>query len=99
MSDLDDFAHALEKLTGDPMAESVAGTVTVVSASDPAPRGRFQECALELLVEALGVDDRIVRTAVVTRPQSWPRIGQVLPARVSVSHPGAIDVDWDALGR
>ncbi|GAA3629485.1 hypothetical protein GCM10022200_10180 [Microbacterium awajiense] len=99
MAELDDFAHALEKLTGDPMAESVAGTVTVLSASEPAPRGRFQECALELLAEAPGVDERIVQTAVVTRPQSWPQVGQVLPARVSVSHPGAIDVDWDALGQ
>ncbi|MET0813243.1 MAG: hypothetical protein ABWY03_09320 [Microbacterium sp.] len=92
-------ADALEKITRDPMADAVAGTVRIVSASAPAGRGRYQECELELLAAAAGIPDRTVEEVVVFSTRSWPAVGAVLPARISRSHPGSIDVDWDALGR
>ncbi|QKJ18972.1 hypothetical protein [Microbacterium hominis] len=99
MSEIDDVAAALERLTHDPLADAVRGTVRVVAASEPAPRGRYQECRLDVIAEATGVPPTPVSTAVVTRRRYWPQVGQVLPARVSVSNPTVIDVDWDALAR
>lgn len=99
MSEIDDITHQLEKLVGDPMADAVSGHVTVVAASEPEGRARYQECALELLVSAPEIDDVTVRTAVVTTRHHWPAVGAILPARVSASSPTNIDVDWDALAR
>lgn len=95
----DEIARALERMTADPMADAVAGAVIVVSASEPARRGSYQECRLELLVEAPGIPPTPVSTSVVTRPRHWPHPGMRLPARVSASHPTAIDVDWEALAQ
>lgn len=99
MDEIDDIAQQLEKLTSDPLADAVAGTVTVVSASEPVGRARYQECTLELRPSAPGVADTVIHSAVVTSRRYWPRVGAVLPARVSVSDPQHIDVDWDALAR
>jgi hypothetical protein len=99
VSELDDATHVLERLTRDPMADAVPGLVRVVSASEPASRGRYQECRLELIAEAPGIPHTTVATSVVTRPQTWPRVGMRLPARISVSRPTAVEVDWDALAR
>lgn len=97
MSELDDMAHLLEKITRDPLADAVPGRVTVLQASEPTGRARYQECALELEVAAPGVSGVIAHTAVVTTRAHWPRVGQVLPARVSPTRPDVPEVDWDAL--
>jgi len=95
----DEIARALERMTADPMADAVPGAVLVVSVSDPAPRGRYQECRLELIAEGPGIPPTPLTTSVVTRPRHWPRPGMRLPARVSASRPTAVDVDWEALAR
>jgi hypothetical protein len=97
MEDLDDVARQLERLTADPLADAVAGSIRILSASEPGPRGRYQECQLEVLAEGPGVEPTRVSTAVVTTRRHWPRVGAVLPARVSVSDPRVLDVNWDAL--
>ncbi|MDE0547063.1 hypothetical protein [Microbacterium sp. C7(2022)] len=99
MSEIDDITHQLEKLLADPMADAVSGHITIVAASAPTGRSRYQECALEVIARAPGVPDTTVHTAVVTSRKYWPTVGAVLPARVSVSAPENIDVDWDALAR
>lgn len=99
MDDRDILTGALERLTGDPMAGAVPGTVTVLSASEPTGRARYQECTVELSAEAPGIGPAVVRTGVVTTRRHWPTVGAVLPARVSVSTPTVVDVDWDALAR
>jgi hypothetical protein len=99
VDDLEQFAQQLEKLVGDPMADAVAGRVRVVSASDPVGKARYQACALELIADAPGVPETHVHTEVVTSRRYWPKVGAVLPARVSQSHPENVDVDWDALAR
>lgn len=95
----DDIARALQRLTADPLADAVSGAVIVVSVSEPAPKGRYQECRLELVTEAPGVAPATVTTSVVTRPKHWPRPGMRLPAQISASRPSIVDVDWDALAR
>lgn len=99
MNEIENFAAQLEKLTGDPLADAVAGHVTITSVSEPRGRARYQACTVE--VEVAPVDGAPVRatTEVVTTRQNWPRVGQVLPARISASQPDRMDIDWDALAR
>ncbi|MEZ3162226.1 hypothetical protein AB1K54_17060 [Microbacterium sp. BWT-B31] len=99
MGELDDAARWLERVTGDPMADAVRGRARVTDASPPAGRGRHQECRVTLEVEADGVSARAVEQVVVLDRRYWPVVGTALPARVSLSHPDAVEVDWDALGR
>lgn len=95
----DDAAIQLERLTGDPIADAVWGTVVVVSVSERTGRARYQECRLEVSVDAPGIEPITVPLEVVTTARFWPVVGAILPARVSRSQPSRIDVDWDALGR
>ena len=98
-SELDQAAAWLEQITRDPMADAVAGSVRVVAASEPQGRARYQECAVDLIADAAGVDAAAVATAVVLPRTVWPRVGDVLPARISVSDPQHLEVDWNALTR
>lgn len=95
----DEAAHQLEALTGDPMADAVRGTVRITAASAPEGRSRYQECRVDLLAEAPGLEARTVSTVVVVDRRAWPTIDQVLPARISRSRAEAVDVDWNALAR
>lgn len=97
MSEIENFARQLEKLTGDPLADAVNGTVMIVSVSEPVGRARYQACSLEVLAEAPGIEPVRVATEVVTSRRHWPRVGQTLPARISVTQPQNVDIDWDAL--
>lgn len=98
-SELDRAAAWLEKLTRDPMADAVRGRVRVVSASEPAARGRYQECTLELIVEGEGLAPTPVTQQLVFPRKVWPRVGDVVPARVSFSHPQVFEANWDLLTR
>lgn len=95
----DDAATQLERLTGDPIADAVSGSVVVISVSERRGRARYQECRLDVSVDAPGIEPITVTLEVVTTARSWPVVGAVLPARVSRSQPSRIDVDWDALAR
>lgn len=96
-SDLDRAAAWLEKLTRDPLADAVRGRVTVVAASAPARRGRYQECELDLLVEADGIPPTRVTQALVFPVKRWPRAGDAVPARISRAQPHVFEADWDRL--
>ena len=99
MDEIEKFAAQLEQLTGDPLGDAVAGHVRIVSVSEPVGRARYQACALEVEAEAPGIEPTRASTEVVTSRDHWPRLGAVLPARISVSHPQRMDIDWDALAR
>lgn len=99
MESEDEMAAQLEKLLGSPMADAVPGRVRIVSASEPTGRGRYQACQLEVIAEADGVPPTTVHTEVVTTRKYWPKVGAVLPARVSRSKPENVDINWDALAR
>ena len=95
MGELEDATRWLEKLTGDPLADAQPVRVRIVRVSDPARRGRYQECRVGLVVE--GSDAAPVEVQVVLPVRRWPRIGLVLPARASRSRPEVIEVDWERL--
>lgn len=97
--ELERVASWLEKITRDPMADAVAGRARVTAAPPPVARGRYQECAVELVVEADGIPETAVAMAVVFPRSVWPRVGDVLPARISRSNPQAVEVDWERLRR
>ncbi len=94
---VDEAAEYLEKITRDPLAGAVRAEVVVVSVSERAPRGRYQECQLEVSVIHDPAPATPVSTAVVTDAAHWPRVGMRLPARVSRTDPSIIEIDWDAL--
>ncbi|MBU4464546.1 MAG: hypothetical protein KKH75_01740 [Actinobacteria bacterium] len=97
MNWVDDASSWFEKATGDPMAGAVIGTALITAVSDPVGRARYQECRLEVVIEAPGVDRITVQTGAVVRRDHWPRIGMTLPARVPPAHPENVDITWDAL--
>ncbi|MDZ8201169.1 hypothetical protein RZO50_06565 [Microbacterium sp. SSW1-59] len=99
MDGLENAAEQLERLIGDPLAGAARGTATVLTASAPEGRSRYQECRITLRAEAEGLEPAVVETAVVVDRRHWPRAGIVLPARISRTHPGTVDVTWDALAR
>ncbi|RLK52851.1 hypothetical protein [Microbacterium telephonicum] len=96
-SELDQAAEWLEKLAKDPMADAVRGRVRIVAVTPPAERGRYQECVVDLAVEAAGIAPVEVTQHVVFSRKRWPAVGVVLPARISVSVPENLEVAWDAM--
>lgn len=98
-SEIEQATAWLEKITGDPMADAVAGRVRVCAASSPVGRARYQECDLELVAEAPGIPPTIVHQRLVFPRGVWPRAGDVLPARISRSRPDVLEAAWDRLSR
>lgn len=96
---MDDAVDQLEKVTRDPMAGAAQGTATILAIAEPRGRGRFVECDVTLGLAAPGLAAATVRTEVVLDRRHLPPTGAVLPARISRSHPGVVEVDWDALAR
>lgn len=97
VSEIEQAAAWLERLTRDPLADAVPGMLTVVRASDAAPRGRYQECELDLEVTLPGRQTaRVTHVAVFPR-SLWPRAGDVVPARVSASRPEVFEAQWERL--
>ncbi|MGZ0713169.1 hypothetical protein ACWPKO_33020 (plasmid) [Coraliomargarita sp. W4R53] len=97
MDEADEMAHLLERFVRDPMADAVQGSVRVTSVTERVSKARYQTCELEVIARAPGVADTAVTTEVVTSRRYWPVVGAVLPARISVSDPEHLEIDWDAL--
>lgn len=98
-SEFDQAVEWLERATGDPLADAVAGRLRIDAVSEPVSRRRYQECRIEGTAEAPGIPPTPVVIEVVIDRRYWPRVGQVLPARISRADPSAFDVGWDALRR
>ncbi|SFI17524.1 MULTISPECIES: hypothetical protein [Microbacterium] len=94
---MDDTSEWLERVTGDPLAGAVRGEVEVLTASEPARRGRYQECRLEVRVTAPDREPVTMAVDAVFPRSRWPRPGMVLPARVSRADPPAVEVDWERM--
>lgn len=84
---------------GDPLGTAVRGAVRVEVASSPSGRRRYQLCTLALTPIADGVEHPRIEVEVVVDTRHWPTVGQLLPARVAVSDPSVVEVNWDALAR
>lgn len=94
-SELAQVTRWLQRLTGDPMADAVPGRLRVLTVSEPG-RGRYQECAMTLAVEAAGIPPVTLEYRAVFPRRRWPRAGMVVPARISRIDPSAFEADWDA---
>lgn len=97
---IDEMAQAVEWLqraTGDPMADAVRGRIRIDAVSDAAARGRYQQCRVEATAEAPGIPPTPTVIEVVIDKRHWPRVGQMLPARISPSNPQVLEVGWEAL--
>ncbi|MEN2738601.1 hypothetical protein ABCS02_12485 [Microbacterium sp. X-17] len=96
---VDGVAQQFERVTGNPLADAVRGTVRIVALSEPEGRGSYRPSRVELLAQADGVPPRVVIVEAVFPRKHWPKAGTVLPARISPTHADAVEVDWDALPR
>ncbi len=98
-SEFEQTVQWLQRATGDPMADAVPGRVRVDAVSDAAARGRYQQCRVEVTAHADGIPPTASVIEIVIDTRHWPRVGQVLPARISPSDPRVLEVNWDALRR
>lgn len=95
----EEAVEQLERITRDPFAGAARGTVRVLGVSMPEGTARYQECRLTLLAQAHGLETAVIETAVVFPRRRWPREGDMAPARISRTVPGAVEVEWEALTR
>jgi hypothetical protein len=99
VDEIENMTRQLERLLGDPIADAVAGTVMIVSVSEPTRRWGYQACQIEIVPDAPGIEPVRVATEVVTTRKHWPKVGGILPARISTTRPERMDINWDALAR
>ncbi|PZU38462.1 MAG: hypothetical protein DI573_09760 [Microbacterium sp.] len=92
-------AEQLERITRDPMADAAHGAIRVVSVSAPTGHARYQELTVQAQVSALGIEEKTQPLVVVLDTRRLPPVGAVLPARISRTHEGMIEVDWESLAR
>jgi hypothetical protein len=99
VDEIENMARQLERMIGDPIADAVPGTVLILSVSEPTRRWGYQACQIEIVPDAPGVEPVRVATEVVTTRKNWPKVGGILPARISTTRPERMEINWDALAR
>ena len=88
----------LDSLFGDQrMSDPVRGSAQVVSCSTNRGRGVYQNCHLQLVVQAEGVPDRAVEQQTLVHRSRWPSPGMTLPATVDRANPTHVRIEWDEL--
>uniref|UniRef100_UPI00286C2777 hypothetical protein n=1 Tax=Pseudolysinimonas sp. TaxID=2680009 RepID=UPI00286C2777 len=98
MGFFDDLADGLSGLIFDAKIEDgVRGTAQVVSASGYYGRALYQNCALEVVVEAPGIPATAATVRAVVSRDTWPHAGQVLPALIERANPREVQILWDEL--
>src|SRR4051794_18160038 len=80
---------------GGAMADPVAGTAQVVSASMNRGRGVYQSCGMQPVVQADGVPATAVELNELVHRSRWPMPGMVLPVTVDRAQPRNVKVAWD----
>jgi hypothetical protein len=88
----------LDSLFGDQrMSDPVRGSAQVVSCSANRGRGVYQNCHLQLVVQAEGVPARAVEQQTLVHRSRWPFPGMTLPATVDRANPTHVRIEWDEL--
>jgi len=88
----------LDSLFGDQrMSDPVRGSAQVVSCSANRGRGVYQNCHLQLVVQAEGVPARAVEQQTLVHRSRWPFPGMTLPATVDRANPNHVRIEWDEL--
>jgi hypothetical protein len=75
--------------------DGVRGTAQVISTSGYYGRALYQNCHLELVVEAPGIPATAVSMNAVVHRQHWPQPGAVLPALIEKANPQEVQILWD----
>lgn len=98
MGFFDDLADGLGGLLFDTKIENgVRGTAQVVGASGYYGRALYQNCHLEVVVEAPGVSATATEVDALVSRNNWPRPGQILPALIEKANPREVQILWDEL--
>ena len=88
----------LDSLFGDQrMSDPVRGSAQVVSCSANRGRGVYQNCHLQLVIQAEGVPARAVEQQTLVHRSRWPFPGMTLPATVDRANPTHVRIEWDEL--
>ena len=96
MGFFDELAGAVNGLLNPTQIDDgVRGTAQVVSASGYYGRALYQNCHLELVVEAPGIPATAVSMNAVVHRQHWPQPGSVLPALIEKANPQEVQILWD----
>jgi len=82
------------------ITDGVRGTARVVSASsydnDPTYGGGvYQNCHMEVVVEAPGIPATAATVKGLVHQQKWPQPGVVLPALIERTNPQVVQILWD----
>ncbi|HST39926.1 MAG TPA: SHOCT domain-containing protein [Conexibacter sp.] len=84
-----------DKLRRGRMDDPVEGTAQVVAASGYHGEGIYQNCRMELIVQADGVPPTAVNHHGLVHNKRWPRTGTTLPVTVDRSDPRRFTIEWD----
>jgi hypothetical protein len=82
---------------GGTMSDPVPGTAQVVSCSANRGRGVYQNCHLQLVVQAEGVPAMAVEQQTLVHRSRWPSPGMTLPATIDRANPRNVRIEWDEL--
>lgn len=80
---------------GGGMKDPVRGTAQVVSATMHHGRGIYQNCQMQLVVQADGVPATATSFSGLVHHKRWPSPGMVLPVTVDRADPQNVKVEWD----
>ncbi len=79
------------------MKDPVEGTAQVVSCTGYHGEGVMQNCRMQLVVEAEGIEPTAVEHNALVHNRKWPHPGMVLPAKIDRANPKKVKLDWDAV--
>jgi hypothetical protein len=98
MGFFDDLADGISGLIFDAKIEDgVRGTAQVVAASGYYGHALYQNCQLEVVVEAPGIPATAATVQAVVSRDTWPQPGQTLPALIERANPREVQILWDEL--
>jgi hypothetical protein len=98
MGFFDDLADGLSGLIYDAkIDDGVRGTAQVVAASGYYGHALYQNCHLEVVVEAPGIPATATSVDAVVSRAHWPRPGQTLPALIERANPREAIILWDEI--
>jgi len=75
--------------------DGVRGTAQVISSTGYYGNALYQNCHLELVVEAPGIPATAVSLNALVHRLHWPHAGDVLPALIEKSNPQEVQILWD----
>jgi hypothetical protein len=77
------------------MKDPVRGQAQVVSCSGYRGDGTWENCSLQLVVQAEGVPATSTRKSDMVRADRWPTPGMTLPVTVDRAKPERVTIEWD----